>query len=329
MIFTLALVIGLLCLSGTASASTTSYQLVTPNENLSLGYDGGYYRIGDLKVTAADSFDTNYKVVVTINRASAFTNQSVDTRPTMSYDLVISPDNRTIASGDSFDFTAASIDAQEGLEIGTVVKADFLTAADGFYMDSLTFRASLAPADSTSEQLTVGGTYTFGTYNSAAITWRVLSVDVANNRALLITEQALETRAYHSSYASITWENCSLRSWLNGDFLNNFTTAEQSKIVEVTNTNPNNSSYGTSGGNATSDKMFLLSIDEAYSYFSNDDARKCTLLSDNSDSGWWLRSPVDTDIYAAYVNSDGSVADSGNLVGNSLGVRPAFWLNLE
>ena len=152
---TLALVIGLLCLSGTASASTTSYQLVTPNENLSLGYDGGYYRIGDLKVTAADSFDTNYKVVVTINRASAFTNQSVDTRPTMSYDLVISPDLTTITSGDSFDFTAASIDAQEGLEIGTVVTADFLTAADGFYMDSLTFRASLALADSASVAFTV------------------------------------------------------------------------------------------------------------------------------------------------------------------------------
>ncbi len=122
----------------------------------------------------------------------------------------------TIASGDSFDFLAASIDAQEGLEIGMRVTEDFLTAANGFYMDSLTF----------------------GTYNSAAISWRVLSIDVDNNRALLITTQILEKRAYNDTNTSITWENCTLRSWLNGDFLNNFSSDEQSKIVQVTNTNP-------------------------------------------------------------------------------------------
>ena len=43
-------------------------------------------------------------------------------------DLVISPDNTTIASGDSFEFSAASIGAKQGLEIGTVVSGDFLTA---------------------------------------------------------------------------------------------------------------------------------------------------------------------------------------------------------
>ncbi len=298
-----------LCLIGTALASTTEYELVTPDENLSLEYNpNNYYKLGDLKVTAGESFDTGYKVVVTINRESAFANQSAD-NSSLAYDLVISPDNMTIASGDSFDFLAASIDAQEGLEIGMRVTEDFLTAADGFYMDSLMFKASL---DNAAVLPTVGSTMTFGTYNSAAISWRVLSVDVDNNRALLITEQALLTKAYNDTDTSITWEGCTLRAWLNNEFItSNFTTDEQDKIVEVTNTNPNNGSV--SGGNDTSDKMFLLSIDEANSYFIDGDDRKCTLLSNNSNISWWLRSPGRDDRCAAIVYVDGSVSADGSI----------------
>ena len=65
------------------------------------------------------------------------------TNYTLSYDLVISPDMTAITSGDSFDFSAASIDTQQGLEIGMKVTQNFLTAADGFYLDTLTFKASL------------------------------------------------------------------------------------------------------------------------------------------------------------------------------------------
>ena len=309
-----------LCVTG-AFAATTTYELVTPDENLSLGYSqGDYYKLGDLKVTATESFDTSYKVVVTVNREKAFTNQSAD-NSTLAYDLVISPDMTTITSGDSFDFSAASIDAGQGFEIGTKVTGDFLAAADGFYLDALTFKASLDNAGST---LSVGDTMTFGTFNSTAITWRVLSIDVTNNRALLITQQALEKRAYHSSYSSITWEGCSLRSYLNGDFLNNFTSAEQAKIVQVTNTNPDNPTYSTSGGSDTSDKMFLLSINEANTYFSSNDDRKCTLLSDNTDSLWWLRSPGNDDSYAAVVSDAGSVVDIGLSVDSTSVFAPPF-----
>ena len=286
-----------------------------------------YYKLGDLKVTASENFDTNKSVVVTMSRASAFTNQSAD-NSALAYELVISPDMKTIASGDSFDFSAASIDAKQGLEIGTKVTADFLTAADGFYMDSLTFKASLdnaAPAGPV-----VGSTMTFGTYNSADITWRVLSVDATNKRALLITVQALEKRNYHNSYSSITWKNCSLRSYLNNSFItNNFTSDEQNRIVQVTNTNPNNPTYSTAGGKNTEDKMFLLSIAEANSYFSSDDDRKCTLLSDNSNSVWWLRSPGCDDKDVTSVSDVGNVYVYGYTVNLVRGVRPAFWLNLD
>ena len=312
-----------LCVSG-AFAATTTYELVTPDENLSLGYSqNNYYKLGDLKVTATESFDTSYKVVVTVSRDSAFTNQSAD-KSTLAYDLVISPDMTTIKNGDSFDFSAASIDAKQGLEIGTKVTADFLTAADGFYMDSLTFKASLdnaAPAGPV-----VGSTMTFGTYNSAAIKWRVLTVDETNNRALLITEQAIVKSKYHDS--SNAWGGSTVRGWLRDSFLTNtnFTADEQAKILSVT---IDTSTRDITAWGSGDDKMFLLSIAEANKYFTSNDDRKCTLLSDNSASSWWLRSPGNDASYAAIVTVVGAVNALGSFVSDARGVRPAFWLNLE
>ena len=94
-----------------------------------------------------------------------------------------------------------------------------------------------------------------------------------------------------------------------------------------------NPSYSTSPGNATTDKIFLLSITEAKKYFSSDDDRKA--LNSTRYTGtylsWWLRSPGDTytdyDIYnAAYVKTDGSVSDYGYDVNYGSGVRPALWV---
>ena len=42
---------------------------------------------------------------------------------------------------------------------------------------------------------------------------------------------------------------------------------------------------------------------------------------------WWLRSPGNEDDTAQYMNSDGNVVSSGSAVTDSLGVRPAFYLN--
>jgi len=84
------------------------------------------------------------------------------------------------------------------------------------------------------------------------IDWRVLAVE--NNKALLITKEILEKRPYNAEYEDVTWETCSLRQYLNGEFYNSLGAAK-SAIAEVQNSNPDNPWYGTAGGNTTDNRQ--------------------------------------------------------------------------
>ena len=214
------------------------------------------------------------------------------------------------------------------------------------------------------KNIKVGDTYTFGAYeqdNSTsngkeAIEWTVLDKDGMS--LLLISKQALDCQQYNTSYTDVTWESCSLRKWMNGTFLNKaFNAEEQAQIQNTTVSADKNPEYNTNPGNATTDKVFLLSINEVEKYFNSDEARKCaptayakaqgayTSDSYKTASGaatcwWWLRSPGFTQSCAASVRYDGSVnyrgydvgsVDyGGDYVSNGIGaVRPALWINLD
>jgi hypothetical protein len=167
--------------------------------------------------------------------------------------------------------------------------------------------------------------------------WRVLYM---GNRALLITEGIVAKMPYHQYENLVTWENCTLRRWLNDEFYEKLPVQIKKRVVEVTNQNPNNSEYGTVGGVPTRDKVFLLSIDEANRYFKDNNDRVARHGSANC--WWWLRSPGydacnvshydGSDYlvsYAANVNYGGDMYLGGDLVNvRSGGVRPALWLNL-
>lgn len=58
-----------------------------------------------------------------------------------------------------------------------------------------------------------------------------------------------------------------MRKYLNGEFYNTFSEPDRVRIIEVVNENKDNPWYGTKGGNPTTDKIFLLSIDEVVKYF--------------------------------------------------------------
>ena len=121
----------------------------------------------------------------------------------------------------------------------------------------------------------------FGPFN-----WRVL--ERKGNTALLITEGIIEKGPYHTKKEGTTWEQCGVRAFLNGKFLDKFDGNDKAKIIEVTNQNPDNPWYKTKsasisipgvtardskGGNPTKDKVFLLSIDEVCRYFGDSTAR--------------------------------------------------------
>lgn len=105
-----------------------------------------------------------------------------------------------------------------------------------------------------------GGIIRFGRYE-----WYVL--DRQADRALILTKNVIEKRAYHSQEAEVTWETCDMRKYLNSEFYDSFSASDRERIIEVINETNDNPWYGTSGGNPTTDKVFLLSLEEVVQYF--------------------------------------------------------------
>jgi len=135
------------------------------------------------------------------------------------------------------------------------------------------------------------GKIRFGKYD-----WYVL--DKQDDRMLLLTEKVIERKAYHNQPGEVTWETCDMRKYLNGEFYNSFSETERKRIIEVVNENNSNPWYGTSGGNPTVDKIFLLSIDEVVKYFGDSGQRENRIKSDDyswcNDEYWpWLNDQYD------------------------------------
>ena len=214
---------------------------------------------------------------------------------------------------------------------------------------------------------TIGSIVTFGRYEQDGneengpeeIEWIVL--DVQDGKVLLLSRYGLEVKPYnteHTKHTEVTWETCTLRAWLNSDFLNKaFSAEEQSAILttEVDNSGAQGySKWSTSGGNNTQDKIFLLSYAEANRYLGvTFEDRNNTLsrvaptdyaiktgawtsdsyqTADGKPAGWWwLRSPG-SDLVpgsAAGVDYDGSIYSDVVCHVDSTVVRPAFWLDLN
>jgi len=205
------------------------------------------------------------------------------------------------------------------------------------------------PTEAPTEALdySVGSYVTFGHYEQdndtsngpEPIEWLVL--EKSGDTVTLISRYGLDAKPYHTELMDITWQNCSLRAWLNGAFLSSaFTSAEQAKLQTVTVKAEDNPYYGTEAGNDTQDKVYLLSISEALNLFANDEARKCWSTAyavargawtiSNGTCWWWLRSPGYGASFAAIVDLDGIVYDSCMRVYDVVGaVRPVVCLRLS
>ncbi len=172
------------------------------------------------------------------------------------------------------------------------------------------------------KSVNVGDTYRFGSYEQdnnksngqEDIEWLVLAKE--GTKILVISKEALDCKPYNTSDTDVTWETCTLRKWLNNDFINAaFSADERTMIPTVTVSADKNPDYSTNPGNATQDQVFLLSITEVNKYFSSDSARQCkptdyAVANGAWDSGncwWWLRSPGYFQTNAARVGIDADV----------------------
>ncbi|MBQ5969750.1 MAG: protein kinase [Clostridia bacterium] len=199
----------------------------------------------------------------------------------------------------------------------------------------------------------VGQTVFFGSYpqesgqahEKSPIEWLVLARE--ENRALLISKYALDCKPYNKKWKKVTWETCSLREWLNGEFLNAaFTPMEQSRIQFTDTVMGDDPFYRDAYIDNTPDRVFFLNADEAAMYFKSNPARVCLptkfalaqrvwVSDEGEDAGtgacwWWLRLSQKVSHYAPYVDDDGRInveGDFANYEGNA--VRPAMWVTLD
>lgn len=185
-----------------------------------------------------------------------------------------------------------------------------------------------------------------------SIKWRVLSVE--GNEAFVVADKALDSQPYNEAGGDGTWETCTLRKWLNSTFLDAaFDAEEQSAIKMTTVVNDDNIDYGTEGGNATSDQIFLLSENEVKNpgygfnsdYYTESETRQCKasayavenncwIASIDGYAGnccWWLRSPGFNSDYASVFGADGWGGRYGgcHVYLSDRGVRPALNLDLS
>ncbi|MBQ7568275.1 serine/threonine protein kinase, partial [bacterium] len=166
------------------------------------------------------------------------------------------------------------------------------------------------------------------------ITWTVLQRD--KDFILVIAKQGLDSMPYHESVPSITWADCSLRHWLNNEFLNKaFNDQERERILLSSLTN--------NAGPDTEDRVFLLSAEDAEdgSLFAGDTERqakptkyasnkKAYTDEENGCCSWWLRSRGCYGHHAASVSTGGDVNIDGDEVSmGSLAVRPALRISLK
>lgn len=199
-------------------------------------------------------------------------------------------------------------------------------------------------------------TVTFGKYQGQDITW--LKLAEQDGKTLLISESVLDAKPYYDQgeeyvwalqsprpHEDVSWEDSTLRTWLNGEFLNAaFSGDEKGAIASTTLTDTKNNvaptpanAYDESAHQAgqTTDQVFLLSVAEAKAYFANNAARiahptdyalsqgvytgvAATADQPDGASAWWLRTNGYYSGYEAAVDDDGYVHGAGYRIDGEL-----------
>ena len=173
----------------------------------------------------------------------------------------------------------------------------------------------------------VGDSITFGSWHqdsdaqdSTPIQWLVL--EKQGDRALLLSSKALDARPYDLYRVDATWDQCTLRVWLNTEFLNEAFTPDQQKAILVTTMD-----NGTACP-ATEDKLFLLNYPELCRYLSAEEriahyTRYASQKDGLTDAAFsWTREPdhminfVGTECFDLFQISENAV-------------RPAMWISLS
>ena len=252
--------------------------------------------------------------------------------------------------------------------LGTVADEVYAFMNDGEQMSEQVFTSKNTPEARLKAFSTVGNIVKFGRYEqdndllngSEEIEWIVL--DVQGGKALLFSKYGLDAKPFHEgefTSKSVTWETCTLRKWLNSDFINiAFSEEEKAAIVPTKVDNSAKQGYtewGGKGGKNTKDRVFILSYAEANKYFEITAQRtknskgqkapteyaiacgtnaKYTAETEEGKNAarWWTRSPGDLANIAknriAYISDEGYIAAAQADFVDFMDC-PAIWVNLK
>ena len=199
--------------------------------------------------------------------------------------------------------------------------------------------------DISPEEYIVGNSIEFGVYRHNALIWTV--VEVEEDRALLFLSDVLrdeegnaDRMPFNVELVPITWEECSLRQWLNGEFYNNAFGEDNAAILMVTNENDDHeehyvfenmdtwvteyTDYYSYGGNDTNDYIFLISEQDINDYFADLDVLG-GILDD-----YFVRDMYGNNECTRTINVLGY---NDNIlrtnVFNAYGIRPAMWVDIN
>ena len=197
------------------------------------------------------------------------------------------------------------------------------------------------PADEPSP-VNPGDRITFGKYeqdNNTSngkedIEWVVL--DVHDGKAMVISLYALDAKPYNELSGKVTWETCSLRAWLNSEFIDTAFSEYEQERINVTAVRADRNPYNSiSPGNPTNDRVYLLSAEEALRYFRKERERVCVSTAYTMSKGaghwanYWLRTPGENLKHASIIETSGSVYSSGPYVELEFYcVRPVMWIDI-
>ena len=179
------------------------------------------------------------------------------------------------------------------------------------YQDSAELSRKASARSLNTGKVKAGDIIRFGDYKGHT-NWRVLTVN--GSEAYITTVDVVDSYPFDGSWSGWEDKDCDIKLWLNDKYLNAaFTDYEREIIIEKEGI-----------------KVFLLSIEEAYRYFKDNEDRAVSI---NDDLGYWLRNKGIYSDHAAFICSDpvgkGSIDEYGGLVYLDRGVRPALWIKID
>ena len=247
--------------------------------------------------------------------------------------------------------------AEEALQNGNVAEAIEIFTSIGTYRDAndraaeIAFSMQTDTAQAAALKAAKPGDYVrFGPYEQdndpnngpEPITWLVLTE--RDGRLLLWATDVLENAPYNNEQCNTTWEDCSLRTFLNGPFGDSaFTEAERLLIPKTKMKNKGNSASMTKGGNDTEDYVRILAFDELLEYCVGNPsietlaawpsayaiAKGVETHAQYGTCKWWMRTPGLDQSNATYCDMVGQPFYTCKVSNNGVGVRPMIWVLTE